>query len=107
MFSSFKKPFLEMEDENPYDYRHPYYIGDSKKSIDYIEEDFANDDLDEPHLKRRLTILNHHPEIERLYGHDIKTVPITIIAVLGQILVAYIFGRILTNWNWTMIICSY
>src|SRR4051812_32072300 len=93
--------------EVEYDYRHPLYIGDWKKSIAYIEEDFASDDLDEPHMKRRITILNHHPEIEQLYGYDIKTVPITIVAFLVQIIAAYIFGLILSNWNWTMIIHSY
>jgi sphingolipid 4-desaturase/C4-monooxygenase len=107
MFPPLIKSHLEMEDEKQYDYRHPYYIGDWKKSIAYIEEDFANDDLDEPHMKRRITILNHYPEIEQLYGYDIKTIPITIIAALIQILAAYIFGRILIDWNWTMIIYSY
>ncbi|CAB4374552.1 unnamed protein product [Rhizophagus irregularis] len=64
------RPFPEVEDEIQYDYRHPLYIGDWRKSIAYIDEDFAIDDLDEPHMKRRITILNHHPEIEQLYDWD-------------------------------------
>src|ERR1044072_7960436 len=101
------RPFPEVEDEIQYDYRHPLYIGDRRKSIAYIDEDFANDDLDGPHMKRKITILNSHPEIEQLYGYDIKTVPITMIFALGQIMAAYIFGRILLDWNWSMIIFSY
>ncbi|RGB38229.1 fatty acid desaturase-domain-containing protein [Rhizophagus diaphanus] len=101
------RPFPEVEDEIQYDYRHPLYIGDWRKSIAYIDEDFAIDDLDEPHMKRRITILNHHPEIEQLYGYDIKTIPITIIVVLMQLIAAYIFGRILLDWDWVMIIYSY
>ncbi|RIA81150.1 fatty acid desaturase-domain-containing protein [Glomus cerebriforme] len=100
-------PSVKLEDEIQYDYRHPLYIGDWKKSIAYIEDDFAYDDLDEPHMKRRITILKQHPEIERLYGYDIKTIPITIIVTLIQIIAAYTFGRILVDWNWTMIIYSY
>ncbi|GES76959.1 sphingolipid delta(4)-desaturase DES1-like [Rhizophagus clarus] len=101
------RPFPEAEDEIQYDYRHPLYIGDWRKSIAYIDEGFAIDDLDEPHMKRRITILNHHPEIEQLYGYDIKTIPITIIVVLLQIIATYVFGRILLDWDWVMIIYSY
>ncbi|CAI2175284.1 12599_t:CDS:2 [Funneliformis geosporum] len=91
----------------PYDYRHPLYIGDWRKSIAYLDEDFARDDLDEPHMKRRITILRQHPEIEQLYGYDIKTIPIAILVDLIQILSAYIFGRIALDHNWAIIIYAF
>lgn len=94
------------EKDHP-DYRHPLYIGDWKKSIPYVDEDIATDDLDEPHLKRKVTILQKYPEIEKLYGYDARTIPITILAAASQVVAAYVFGRILTDWNWTMIIFSY
>ncbi|CAG8764487.1 8118_t:CDS:2, partial [Racocetra fulgida] len=50
----------------------------------YIDEDFVNDNLDEPHMKRKITILSQYPEIKRLYGHDTITVDITIVGVLVQ-----------------------
>ncbi|CAG8571049.1 10089_t:CDS:2 [Acaulospora colombiana] len=71
------------EKDDAYDYRHPLYIGDWRKPIAYMDDDFANDDLDGPHMKRKITILNYHPEIEELYGHDSRTTLITVIAAHG------------------------
>ncbi|CAG8601014.1 22664_t:CDS:2 [Dentiscutata erythropus] len=99
-------PLPPKEQGNP-DYRQPLYIGDWKRSIPYVDEDIATDNLDEPHMKRKVTILKKHPEIEKLYGYDISTVPIVIVAAAAQIVASYVFGRILTDWNWTMVIYCY
>ncbi|KAL1915913.1 uncharacterized protein VTP21DRAFT_6301 [Calcarisporiella thermophila] len=89
------------------DRRHPLYLGDWMRSIPYIDEDIAVDDLDEPHFKRKSTILQSHPEIEKLYGYEWRTIPITILAAAVQIAIAYLFGRILVNWHWTMLFVAY
>ncbi|CAG8465258.1 4117_t:CDS:2 [Acaulospora colombiana] len=99
-------PIPTKENDNP-DRRHPLYVGDWKKSIPYIDEDIALDDLDEPHMKRKIAILRNHPEIEKLYGHDISTIPITIFAAAAQIAASYVFGQILIDWNWTMVLYCY
>ncbi|CAG8664559.1 9657_t:CDS:1, partial [Paraglomus occultum] len=85
-------PLPAREEGNP-DYRHPLYIGEWKKSVPYVDKDIATDDLDEPHLKRRVTILKKHPEIEKLYGYDSRTIVITIIAAAAQVAAAYTFGQ--------------
>ncbi|RHZ48681.1 hypothetical protein Glove_543g67 [Diversispora epigaea] len=104
--TSKESPIPSKENNNP-DYRSPLYIGEWKKSIPYVDEDIAVDDLDEPHMKRKITILREYPEIEKLYGIDMTTIPITILAASAQIIASYIFGKILIDWNWTMVIFSY
>ncbi|CAG8470601.1 263_t:CDS:2 [Ambispora leptoticha] len=99
-------PLPDKDEDNP-DYRHPLYLGDWKKSVPYVNDDIAIDDMDEPHMKRKVTILKKYPEIEKLYGYDVTTIPITIVAVVAQLIAAYVFGKILTDWNWTMIVYSY
>ncbi|CAG8621905.1 14491_t:CDS:2 [Acaulospora morrowiae] len=93
--------------DDVYDYRHPLYIGDWKKSIACIDDDFANDDLDGPHMKRKMTILNYYPEIKKLYGHDSRTAFITIIVTMIQLAVSYVFSSLLTDWHWTMFVVSF
>ena len=63
-------PFVESQTsgETPIDHRHPLYLGTWKRSIPGIDDDFAKDDMDEPHLKRKFAILNSHPEVEKLYS---------------------------------------
>lgn len=53
--------------------RYPFFLGFWKKSIPYVDETFADDDYDEPHLKRKREILIKHPEIKKLYGFSTKT----------------------------------
>ncbi|CAG8455805.1 8941_t:CDS:2 [Paraglomus occultum] len=89
------------------DYRYPLYIGEWTKSLPTVESQFATDNLDEPHLKRRLTILKHYPEIEKLYGYDSCTVLIALFAVFVQLCAAFVFGRVLVDWHWTMCVCAY
>src|SRR6266498_2637355 len=94
-------PLPNKEKDNP-DYRNPLYIGEWKKSIPYVDDEIALDDLDEPHMKRKASILNKYPEIERLYGHDNSTILIVLLSSTAQIVAAYVFGRILTDWNLLM-----
>ncbi|CAG8450249.1 11770_t:CDS:2 [Funneliformis caledonium] len=95
-------PLPSKEDDNP-DHRNPLYLGDWKKSIPYVDEDIAIDDLDEPHLKRKISILKKYPEIENLYGYDKSTIIIVVLSSAVQFIAAYVFGRILTDWNLFML----
>src|ERR1051325_232896 len=90
---------LPGKEEGNLDYRNPLYIGAWKKSVPYIDEDIAMDNLDEPHMKRKVSILKKYPEIENLYGYDISTVFIVTFSAAMQVVAAYVFGRILTDWN--------
>jgi len=47
---------------------------------------------DEPHKKRKLTILSKHPEIEELYGIEWRTKWMTLGMVVAQLLVGGYFG---------------
>ncbi|CAG8477122.1 5369_t:CDS:2 [Racocetra fulgida] len=95
-------PSTKHEYNDAYDYRHPLYIGSWRRNVAYVDEDFVNDNLDEPHLKRNITILSQYPEIKRLYGYDTFTVDIAIVGVLVQVTTAYIFGRLLVDWHLTI-----
>ncbi|KAI9313816.1 fatty acid desaturase-domain-containing protein [Dichotomocladium elegans] len=88
-----RQPKEEKKEQHP-DYRFPLYLGKWKRSIPYIDEDFARDDMDEPHLKRKQTILRQHPEIEKLYGTDIRTLYVAIAINALQLGIAYYFGRV-------------
>ncbi|KAI8142708.1 fatty acid desaturase-domain-containing protein [Fennellomyces sp. T-0311] len=81
------------EQQHP-DYRYPLYLGRWKRSIPYVHDDFARDDMDEPHLKRKHTILREYPEIEKLYGTDIRTLYVAIAINAVQLGIAYYFGRV-------------
>lgn len=65
------------------------------------------DDMDEPHMKRKLAILKKHPEIEKLYGHDSRTSLVTIAAAAAQVYFAYLFGRVWTETFWGFIAFAY
>ncbi|KAJ1918932.1 sphingolipid delta-4 desaturase [Mycoemilia scoparia] len=90
-----------------YDLRFPHYLGDWLRSIPLVDEGPAQDDFDEPHYKRKRTIIDDHPEIEKLYGYDASTINVAVLATLAQVVLAYIFGRILTDWNFTMVAVAY
>ncbi|KAG9306756.1 hypothetical protein G9A89_005656 [Geosiphon pyriformis] len=107
-FSSGDFHYTELEFKDiVIDERHPFYIGDWKKAIAFIDDDFAMDDLDEPHLKRGITIFKQHPEIEKLYGYEPKTLPITIFATIFQLSAAYTFGKVFNNCDWILLIYAY
>ncbi|CDS04226.1 hypothetical protein LRAMOSA07167 [Lichtheimia ramosa] len=82
----------EDQEQHP-DYRYPLYLGNWKRSIPYVDDDFARDDMDEPHLKRKHTILRKHPEVEKLYGTDIRTLYVAIAINAIQLGLAYYFGK--------------
>ncbi|KAG0747900.1 hypothetical protein G6F57_001724 [Rhizopus arrhizus] len=75
------------------DYRHPLYLGDWQRSIPGIDKDFARDDMDEPHLKRKHALLHKYPEIKDLYGSDIRTFYVATLINLLQLGLAYHFGH--------------
>jgi sphingolipid delta-4 desaturase len=78
------------------DYRHPLYVGTWKRSIPGRDKDFARDDMDEPHLKRKHAMLVEHPEIEQLYGPDFNTFYVATALNLLQLSLAYYS----TFWSW-------
>jgi sphingolipid delta-4 desaturase len=85
-------------DENHPDYRHPLYVGSWKRSIPGRDQDFARDDMDEPHLKRKHALLLKYPHIEKLYGADIDTLYVATIINIIQIGLAYYFGIHHVHW---------
>ncbi|KAI8059511.1 fatty acid desaturase-domain-containing protein [Gongronella butleri] len=89
------------------DYRAPLYNGRWKRSIPYVDEDFARDDMDEPHLKRKHTILREHPEVEKLYGTEIRTFYVTIVLNALQLGLAYHFGQTRHFSWWQYLVTAY
>lgn len=80
------------------DYRHPLYVGSWKRSIPGRDDDFARDDMDEPHLKRKHALLLKHPQIEKLYCTDINTFYIATLINIVQLGLAFYFGRYHAHW---------
>ncbi|RKP09920.1 fatty acid desaturase-domain-containing protein, partial [Thamnocephalis sphaerospora] len=62
---------------------------------------------DEPHFKRKRQILRDHPEIAEMYGYDINTFYTTVAGAILQVSLAFLFGRVLTDYNWSMFACAY
>ena len=89
-----------------YDSRHPLYLGDWERAIPAKNDDTAVDDMDEPHIKRKLTILRKYPEVRKLYGYDTRTILLTATAVSVQLSLVYIFGNYSISWPW-MVLCAY
>src|SRR5260370_10549004 len=50
--------------------------------------DFVRSDAGEPHLRNRVTLLARYPEIAKLFGHDVRTVYVTLAVVAAQFAVA-------------------
>lgn len=81
------------------DNRGPLFTGTWLRSRpDKNEPRFAEDDLDEPHKKRRLTILGTYPQITELYGHDASMKWIAIAVVVVQLVVACLLFRYPMPW---------
>lgn len=93
--------------EQGFDDRHPLYLGDWERSVPYVDEDFAVDDLDEPHIKRKHAILEKHPEITKLYGDEPSTKWISLGCVGVQMFFAFMFGRVWNEANIAMLVVSY
>jgi len=51
--------------------------------------DFYRSNVEEPHSLRRKLILEKHPEIKELFGHDSRPVPYVVAIVLSQLVLAY------------------
>ncbi|KAJ1831266.1 sphingolipid delta-4 desaturase [Coemansia sp. RSA 2711] len=98
---------LAAHKDERYDMRFPSYLGFWQRSVPGLDEAPRFDMYDEPHLKRRKQILADHPEIEDLYGYDTNTIWITLTTVCAQMGLAYLFGHVLTDWHWTMVLVAY
>lgn len=88
-----------------------YHLRDlgSKRCIDRVvlQRSFLSLDTVNPHPPRRRANLKAHPEVETLVGPDPRTVVITLAVVIGQTLVAALFGRLgLTYW-WLALIAAF
>ncbi|GAA5805659.1 hypothetical protein HPULCUR_011182 [Helicostylum pulchrum] len=81
------------------DYRHPLYIGTWKRSIPGRDDDFARDDMDEPHLKRKHALLLKHPQITKLYGTELSTFYIATLINIIQLGLAFYFGHTPVHWS--------
>lgn len=86
-----------------FDDRFPLYTGTWKRSIPGIHKDIAEDDLDEPHVKRRMNILEKYPQVKELYGVETKSIPIVFAATLVQLAIAYYFGRVSDSMFWLLV----
>lgn len=89
-----------------YDRRHPLYVGEWLRSLAWRDNDWAREDLDDPHPKRRQTILNNHPQVTWLYhtlGWKSKWIGVFMVAV--QLVAAYGFGRV-WNCNWLVMVLT-
>ena len=85
---------------SPADGRGKLVLGKWKRSIPYVNKNFAQDNRDDPHIKRKLNILKVHPEIQNLEGHDVWSIPVTILAVGINLIFAYFWGRV---WEFSLI----
>jgi sphingolipid delta-4 desaturase len=78
-----------------FDERFPTYAGTWKRSIPGIHKDIAIDELlDEPHVKRRMNILEKYPQVKELFGVDARTIPISFASTFFQLALAYYFGKV-------------
>lgn len=85
---------------SPEDGRGPLILGKWKRSVPYADTDFVYDDRDDPHVKRKLNILKAHPEIQSLEGQEPWTIPITILAVAVNLLMAYYWSCV---WKFSLV----
>ncbi|KAI9481261.1 MAG: fatty acid desaturase-domain-containing protein [Benjaminiella poitrasii] len=94
-----QRPVTKFNNAGHPDYRHPLYIGRWKRSIPGRDTDFARDDMDEPHLKRKHALLLKYPEqIQKLYGTDFNTFHVATLINLVQLGIAYYFGHHQSHW---------
>jgi len=89
-----------------YDRRHPLYIGDWQRSLANRDSDWAREDLDDPHPKRRQTILNGHPQMAWLCneaGWCSEWIALGMVGV--QLVTAYGFGKV-WNCHWIILVLT-
>lgn len=89
-----------------YDRRHPLYLGDWERTIAWKDTEFAKEELDDPHMKRKLAILAKHPQIPWLYQWDRRSAPIGFMAVAVQLVLAFGFGRVWTGASWALFLAA-
>lgn len=87
--------------------RYPLYLGHWKRSIPGIDESFAHDDMDEPHIKRKQVIIAKYPQIKTLYGPEPSTKYLALTLVIVQLCLTYLFGRIWTQSTVYMVLVCY
>ncbi|KAJ2797130.1 sphingolipid delta-4 desaturase, partial [Coemansia helicoidea] len=86
------------------DPRHPLYLGGWRRSAKADVKEFARDDFEEPHRKRRQAILAKHPEVKELYGNEPLTAVIGAAAVAIQLTAAYFIGCVWTDLHWSAVV---
>lgn len=107
MKDSEKLKRLHMVD-NSYDRRHPLFVGDWERKLAWRDSEFAREDLDDPHPKRKQTILDNHPQVRYLCGIlGWKSDWIIIFMVGVQLVCAYGFGRVWDASWLTLILSAY
>jgi sphingolipid 4-desaturase/C4-monooxygenase len=69
-----------------------------------MENEFVKATGPDPHMIRRKQLLKDHPEIETLYGHDVRQAYFCTVTVLLQVIMAYL----VRDWSWgPLVIASY
>lgn len=53
------------------------------------EKEFFQSQDNEPHAKRRKIILEKYPEISKLFGNDVRVVPVVVVILFSQLFLAY------------------
>ncbi|PVU91666.1 hypothetical protein BB559_004044 [Furculomyces boomerangus] len=91
----------------PFDLRNPDYLGFWHVSVPNKNKQPTYDIYEEPHIKRKISILQKHPEIKNLYGYDTRTIYITIVTVSAQLFMAYLFGRVFKGSIITLVLAAY
>lgn len=92
------------EETTKHDPRLPYFLSDWKRSIPYKDDYFAVDKYDEPHNKRKRTILSKYPQVRELYGYTNLTMYYTILAITVQFITSYYVNFIHPFW---MVVLAY
>jgi sphingolipid delta-4 desaturase len=78
------------------------HLGEWKRSVAWQDEDFARDNLNQPHIRRRRAILAKYPMIRRLYQPDIMTMWVIFFAVASNLTLAWMFGKTEGFWSWIL-----
>lgn len=73
-----------------------------EETITKKPNDFFRSETTEPHSKNRKKILEKYPEIEKLFGNDIRPVPFVILIVFSQLYLSYISR----NMSWVVYILT-
>ena len=64
------------------------------------EKEFFQSQDSEPHAKRRKIILEKYPEIAKLFGNDVRVVPLVVFILFSQLFLAY-YSK---NFSWPVFI---